>query len=36
MRRIAAGLAVLIGITLIGFAFAEHLVSRASWRSSGP
>ena len=29
MRRVAAGLAVLVGITLIGFTFAEHLVSRS-------
>ena len=29
MRRIAAGLAVAIGIMLIGFTFGEHLVSRS-------
>ena len=29
MRRIAAWLAIVIGITLIGFTFGEHLVSRS-------
>ena len=29
MRRIAAGLAVAIGVMLIGFTFGEHLVSRS-------
>ena len=30
MRRIVAGLAVIVGVGLIGFTFAEHLFSRAS------
>ena len=29
MRRLAAALAVLLGITLLGFTFAEHLFSRS-------
>jgi hypothetical protein len=30
MRRVVAGLAVVVGITLIGFTFAEHLFTRSS------
>ena len=29
MRRVAAILAIVVGVTLIGFTFAEHLFSRS-------
>ena len=35
MRRVAAVVAIVIGVTLIGFTFAEHLFSRSRDARSG-
>jgi hypothetical protein len=36
MRRVAAVVAIVIGVTLIGFTFAEHLFSRRVTRRASP